>query len=65
MLERKRSGDHVRADIVQEVVNVERLTLLKYHSKPLEIGCIHNTSVVQSKELHRRNLLMKLARYFK
>jgi hypothetical protein len=49
---------------VQEVVNVKRLTLVKYHNVLLEIGCVHDTPVVQPKELHRRIVEKKLAVVF-
>ena len=38
---------------MQEVVNVEQLTLVKYYGEPLEIGCIYDIPVVQLKELNR------------
>jgi hypothetical protein len=59
-----RLSDHVWADIVQEVVNIERLTLVKYWSVPLEIGCVHDTPIVHPKELHRRIIENKLAIVF-
>jgi hypothetical protein len=48
-------SDHVWADIVQEVINVERLTLVKYRGVPLKIGCVHDTLVVQPKDKVRNN----------
>jgi hypothetical protein len=57
-------SDHVWADIVQEVINVERLTLVKYRGVPLKIGCVHDTLVVQPKELHRGIVEKKLVVVF-
>ena len=47
--------DYVWADIVQEVVNAKRLTLLKNYSIPLQIHWVHDTLVVQPKELYKEN----------
>ena len=47
--------DHVQDDIVQKIVNVEQLTLFKNRGVPLQIHWVHDTSVVQSKELYKEN----------
>jgi hypothetical protein len=49
---------------VQEVVNIERLTLVKYRGVPLKIGCVNDTLVVHPKELHRRIVENKLVIVF-
>ena len=64
MLWRKWSSDHVWADIVQEVVNVERLTVVKYRGILLEIRWLHDTLVIEPKELYRGIVENKLVIVF-
>ena len=52
-LQRKRAIGHIQADIVQEVVNVEFFTLLQNRGVLLQIHRVHDTLVIQLKELHK------------
>ena len=50
-----RSVNNVRAEIVEEVVHIQQLTMLQHCRVPLKVALVYDAIVVQTKKLQSKN----------